>query len=191
MQRWDFINYLIEKYGYERYLEIGLDAGHNFSQVKCEVKESVDPSSNPTHKMTSDEYFERIAPLQNKWDIVFIDGLHHAQQVSRDIKNSLNHLAENGSIVLHDCNPVTELHQRVPRASSHWNGDVWKAVADYRSVGGRCLVVNTDEGLGWIHHSLPSPKPFEVEYTYQALEKNRHLYLGLVDSVEETPDVTE
>ena len=182
MHRWDFINHLIDKYGYKRYLEIGLEAGINYQKVQCEVKESVDPASNPTHKMTSDEYFERIAPTQDKWDIVFIDGLHHADQVARDIQNSLSRLTENGSIVLHDCNPIYELHQRVPRASAHWNGDVWKAVADYRSVGGRCVVVDTDEGLGWIHKSLNAPEPFEVEHTYDALEKNRNLYLGLLDS---------
>jgi hypothetical protein len=32
---------------------------------------------------------------------------NHADQVSKDIENSLNHLHHNGFIVMHDCNPVS------------------------------------------------------------------------------------
>lgn len=133
----------------------------------------------PTYKMTSDQFFEQIAPGLDKWDIIFIDGLHESHQVDKDIENSLRSLTPNGSIVIHDCNPQDEIRQRVPRESRQWNGDVWKSVAKYRSQGGRCVVIDTDEGLGWIHRSLEPPEPFEVEYTYQALDKNRELYLGL------------
>ena len=185
MKRWQFINKLIKKYKYQRYLEIGHDKGLNFGRVRCRDKASVDPGFppydyvKPTYKMTSDQFFEQIAPGLYKWDIIFIDGLHESHQVDKDIENSLRSLTPNGSIVIHDCNPQDEIRQRVPRESRQWNGDVWKSVAKYRSQGGRCVVIDTDEGLGWIHRSLEPPEPFEVEYTYQALDKNRELYLGL------------
>ena len=185
MKRWQFINKLISRYKYQRYLEIGYDKGLNFRRVRCREKVSVDPAfppyeyATPTYKMTSDQFFEEVAPTLAKWDIVFIDGLHHSEQVDKDIENALRYLTPDGSIVIHDCNPQEEIHQIVPRQSRQWNGDVWKSVAKYRSQGGRCVVMDTDEGLGWIHRSLEAPEPFDVEYTYQSLDKNRELYLGL------------
>lgn len=42
--RTDIINYLIWKQGYRSYLEIGLDDPEpNFTKIRCELKESVDP----------------------------------------------------------------------------------------------------------------------------------------------------
>jgi predicted O-methyltransferase YrrM len=112
IKRTDVINYLISKYGYKKYLEIGVrKASDNFNKIKCETRVGVDPKPRGvcTHKMTSDDFF-----LQNKkmFDIVFIDGLHIEEQVEKDIKNSLAILAANGTIVVHDCNPPTEWHQR-------------------------------------------------------------------------------
>lgn len=189
MKRYNLINLLIENFNYQRYLEIGLDTGHNFNQIKCENKESVDPAKDayqhakPTYVMTSDKFFTERAPHLDKWDIIFIDGLHHADQVDRDIENALKFLTPNGSIVLHDCNPLTELAQRVPRESREWNGDVWKSIAKFRSTSTThgCIVINSDHGLGWIHSTLPLAEPFNPEYTYTALQQHRTQYLGLVE----------
>ena len=80
MKRTDIINKLIQTNNYENYLEVGLDDGINFNNIKIKNKVSVDPAegiyskSLPTHKMTSDEFFNKN---KNKFDIVFIDGLHH------------------------------------------------------------------------------------------------------------------
>ena len=57
---------------------------------------------------TSDEYFESIKDTEVKYDIIFIDGLHHNEQVLKDVENSLKHLSEGGSIVCHDCLPSEE-----------------------------------------------------------------------------------
>ena len=62
--------------------------------------------------MTSDEFFEQN---KEKFDIVFIDGLHHSEQVYKDILNSLNILNEDGTIICHDMNPTEEFRQIVPR----------------------------------------------------------------------------
>lgn len=125
MIRADVINKFIEERNYSTYLEIGLDIpSNNFLKIKCLNKESCDPfldrevpaSTVPylTYQMTSDELFNSISK-NHKWDIIFIDGLHHKEQVLRDVINSLEHLNENGVVILHDCLPTTEKMQLVPR----------------------------------------------------------------------------
>ena len=57
----------------------------------------IDPVEGGTHKMTSDEFFYNN---NDKFDIIFIDGLHQYEQVIKDVKNSLNCLTKNGII---DC----------------------------------------------------------------------------------------
>ena len=54
--------------------------------------------------MTSDDFF-RIN--KNKFDVIFIDGLHEYQQAVNDIENSLGCLNENRVILLDDCLPRT------------------------------------------------------------------------------------
>ncbi|MEN8250743.1 MAG: class I SAM-dependent methyltransferase [Bacteroidota bacterium] len=155
-KRHDLINMLIDHFLYKRYLEIGVDKSANFTSIRCESKTSVDPAeglyahAKPTYQITSDEFFRNVAPTLEKFDIIFIDGLHHHKQVNRDIENSLKYLNENGSIVLHDCNPAKEIHQSVPRKSTLWNGDVWKSIVEFRNTNKElgCLVIDTDYGLG-------------------------------------------
>ena len=91
MKRHEIINLLITKNNYKSYLEIGLDNGFNFSRIEINNKISVDPAlgqyshANPTYKLTSDDFFSQN---KNRYDIIFIDGLHHSEQVYKDIKNS-------------------------------------------------------------------------------------------------------
>ena len=197
LYRWDVINTLIKKYGYKNYLEIGLAHGDCYDKISCTKKANVDPMDDPNqrvpmYKMTSDEFFENEAPSLEKWDIIFIDGLHRDFQVDKDIENSLKFLNKNGSIVLHDCSPAEERHQlisekggRVSAAitgTKEWNGDVWKSIVKFRSTNKDfgCMVINSDYGLGWINESIEIAEPFEYELTYKALESNRQEYLGLV-----------
>ncbi len=62
----------------------------------------------------------------------FIDGLHTEEQVDKDVENSLKHLSPNGTIMLHDCNPPTEWHQRSYEDfcsnPCEWNGTCWRSV---------------------------------------------------------------
>ena len=69
----------------------------------------------------------------DKFDLIFIDGLHIYDQVKKDILNSLDVLNEKGFILLHDCFPLKYLDQAVPRAQKHWNGDVWRAILESRT----------------------------------------------------------
>lgn len=87
-QRYDLLNFLIAKNRYSSYLEIGIDKGHNFAQINAERKIGVDPASVgfAEYLMTSDAFFARN---QEKFDLIFVDGLHLHEQVLRDVKNGL------------------------------------------------------------------------------------------------------
>ena len=146
------MNLYIEKNGYKDYLEIGLDSGICRDSVNIENKTTVDPdvrTMNPTHLMTSDEFF-----AQNKetFDIIFIDGLHHGEQVLKDIQNSLEILNDGGMIFCHDMMPTTEEVQRVPRPIPHgvWTGDGWKAWAKLKGTMDNLnmFIVGDDWGVG-------------------------------------------
>lgn len=193
MTRTQIINGLIEKHGYEDYLEIGVNTSSqwkwNWPNVKIENKDGVDPNPdvNATYPVTSDEFFEKH--ISKKYDIVFVDGLHIFEQAYRDIKNSLDNLFENGTIVVHDCNPVTEITQRRERASDAWHGDVWKAIVKLRmeEIGLTISTVDTDEGCAIIRRGsqiLLPVSPDEDPYDYSFLERRRVEALNLI-SVEE------
>ena len=159
IKRFDIINYLIEKYKLVNYLEIGVFQGENIRKVKAFHKDGVDPGAEGyvvpevNYPMTSDDFFDLLKGHEDiKYDIIFIDGLHHADQVKKDIRNSLNHIVEGGFILLHDCNPVSYEAQLVPRQTIAWNGDVWEAFVDFKAhyPKMKCSVIDTDFGVGVI-----------------------------------------
>lgn len=146
--RWDLIEYLIKKYNYTNYLEIGCDRDQLFSKVKIQNKVGVDPFSGGTVRKTSDKFF-----LENneKFDIIFIDGLHIYSQVKKDILNSVQCLKPNGIVLVHDCMPDSVGKQAVPRYKMQWNGDVWKAIVDLRQKNNlEIYTCEIDQGIGII-----------------------------------------
>lgn len=187
MTRTELINSLIEKNNYIYYLEIGVNSpsqpGYNWVGVNIPVKHGVDPNVETTYKMTSDDFFENH--ISQKYDIIFVDGLHLHEQVYRDIINSINNLNENGIVVIHDCNPVTEITQRRERVSDAWHGDVWKAIVQLRMENEFLEIntVNTDEGCGLIKkgkQELLKVEENENYYDYKFLERNRENAINLI-----------
>lgn len=130
IKRWDLIQNIIDKKKYDNYLEIGCDKDQSFSKIKVKNKIGVDPVSGGNIRSTSDQFF---SSNRNKFDIIFIDGLHHYEQVIKDVNNSLQILNDNGFILLHDCLPRSIAHQAIPRYRGSWNGDVWKALVELRT----------------------------------------------------------
>ena len=128
--RHNLIQYIIDKYNFLNYLEIGCDKNQTFSEINIKYKIGVDPISGGTIRDTSDNFFNNNSM---KFDIIFIDGLHEYSQVIKDIHNSLNILNDDGFILIHDCLPRTMAHQAVPRYRGSWNGDVWKAIVELRT----------------------------------------------------------
>ena len=152
--RYDIINFLIDKFKYNSYLEIGTKTGKCTMLIKAKIKETVDPVLVPnakyyteiTYNMTSDEAFKIIKEKNKKYDIIFIDGLHTGEQVDKDIINSLEVLNPGGAIVLHDCNPlkVTDLDPQLR------NGTCYKSIVKLRCTRDDLFVctVDTDHGCG-------------------------------------------
>ena len=128
--RWDLIQFLIDKYEYSSYLEIGCDKDQSFSKIEISHKVGVDPISGGTIRKTSNDFFRAN---KKKFDLIFIDGLHHYEQVIEDIDNAIDILNDNGHILVHDCLPRTIAHQAIPRYRGSWNGDVWKAIVELRT----------------------------------------------------------
>jgi len=185
MKRTDIINALIAKYGYTSYLEVGTqDPASNFEKINAEYKVSIDPFpiGIVTFTGTSDEYFESIAE-DVKYDIIFIDGLHHSDQVLKDIENSLNHLSKNGTIVCHDCLPSTEKMQERDDHGGEWTGDVWKAIAELRveRIDLDIKVVDTDYGCGIIRRGTNVPYETTQDYlTYSHYSANKYRMLNVI-----------
>lgn len=200
--RSEIINYLLSlDQNQKKYLEIGVrNPAHNFNLINAEVKYSVDPGlefeTNPVDfKMTSDIFFEKLSTneiLQNniRFDVIFIDGLHLAEQVERDISNSLKFIKDDGFIVLHDCNPPSEWHAREKQrywntpALDNWNGTTWKAFLKYRSNSllFSCCI-DTDWGVGIISKKRRIGNPTLVKnpfFEFHILEKNRKESLNLM-----------
>ncbi len=148
LSRIEILNKIISSQKYSRYLEIGTFKDELFSNIKCEKKIGVDPFSGGTHRMTSDKFFE----INNeKFDCIFIDGLHHYSQVIKDINNSIEILNDKGVILIHDCLPNNLMEQQIPRMTLNWNGDVWKAFVECRTKTYLdCYTCYADWGIGVI-----------------------------------------
>ena len=188
LNRWDVINILIRKNNYKSYLEVGTqDPTSNFNKIEIQHKVSIDPfpRGEVTFVGTSDEYFESISE-DVKYDIIFIDGLHHNDQVLKDIENSLNHLSNTGIIVCHDCLPTTEnMHERNDHGGV-WLGDVWKAMAELRveRIDLDIKVIDTDLGCGLIKTGTNVPHMTNenyLTYSYYNLHKWQLMNIISVD----------
>ena len=191
-KRYHLVNYLVRTQGYTRYLEIGVrDPRCNFDRIRVARKEAVDPAPvRPiAHTMTSDDFFsfmDKTRPT-DQFDLVFIDGLHLAEQVERDVENSLRFLSPKGTLVLHDCNPPDEAAQTesFDGTAKVWTGTVWKAWAKLRATRNdlSMCVVDIDLGCGVIRkgeqNCYPAPTRYE-QLDYAFLAEHRREVLNLV-----------
>lgn len=156
MTRTDIINFLIQKFNFKNYLEIGVQYPQsNFDKIEIESKTGVEPYPitelhDTIIKATSDEFFAELKDNE-KWDIIFIDGLHTREQCLADILNSLKHLSPNGTILVHDCLPTAEYQTTHEDNGREWTGDVWKSIVDIKAKDGLDVsTIDTDWGIGCI-----------------------------------------
>lgn len=204
MMRYDIINLLINKFEYKNYLEIGVAYKRwCFDHVQVNKKTSVDPGyeifdESYDYKMESNTFFSAVGSGKtefkpnHKWDIIFIDGLHLAEQVEIDILNALEYLSPNGTIVMHDCSPPNEMIARETYKPTwphpdEWCGTVWKAFYKLRhtrpDLEMRC--VDTDWGVGIIRRGnqvlAPADNPY---YSFNKFASKRKEYLNLISPEE-------
>lgn len=129
----------------DRYLEIGVEYGETFNMVHFLDKIGVDPDPKFTpnigqlYKNTSDEYFMNIISSEKVFDVIFIDGMHQAEYILRDINNCIKVLSTGGIIFIDDVLPFNYNEQlKIPikhyyengilKYGEHWTGDVWKVL---------------------------------------------------------------
>jgi hypothetical protein len=205
------INHLIKTNNFTKYLEIGVnDPVYNFDEIICKHKHSVDPcvefvTAKVDYKNTSDDFFELLdnskldLPKDYKWDVIFIDGLHQANQVERDFDNAFKHLSDNGFILVHDTNPPTLHHAREDYILDNgnrapWNGTVWKCIYKLNATR-KDLVIHTvgdcknpqgfDNDICWglsiINRGEQECCDFDNSfYEYREFEKNRDRHLNMI-----------
>jgi hypothetical protein len=183
MDRITIIQIYIDKLKAKKYLEIGMGSGVNFASVNCDYKVCVDPTPTVpvSFSLTSDDFFRQNT---EKYDVIFIDGLHWSEQVYKDIINSLDVLNEDGVIICHDMNPHSEIIQRYPIAipSSEWTGDCWKAWVKLKTERNDLymFVIDTDYGCGVITKGQQELINVDEELTWELLNKNRKELLNLI-----------
>jgi hypothetical protein len=205
MNHTQLLNYLVDKYNLQSYLEIGVqNPANNFDRIKVAKKWAVDPCLvHPFYKNTgsawaisgtewkyfsveSDKFFR--VPKCN-FDLIFIDGLHHADQVQRDFENSLKCLNDGGFIVIHDCLPEKEETTHVPRDSKCWHGDVYKwamkVYCNYQFVNFVTLNVDCGCMLVWKEPRQLGP-PFILlgQSFWDFYIKNRKDYMRIIEPSE-------
>jgi hypothetical protein len=150
--------------------------------------------------MESDTFFakEEARLVGCGVDVAFIDGLHTFSQSLKDVENTLKYLNNNGVIILHDCNPLSEAaaisaksisevqKMNPPDFTGVWNGDVWKTIAYLRAIRKdlRIFVLDCDSGLGILTKEAPeSMLNYSAEkirnLSYHDLSKDRQSILNL------------
>ena len=151
----ELINCIAKRIDAHSYLEIGVETGLTFNQVNVFQKTGVDPrfqfdyqgdlrANLSFHEITSDEFFKKLAKNEikdQKFDLVFIDGLHVFEQVVKDFMNVINHMNLGGVIVIDDTVPIDEFSALPSQKDCYrlriesgrhndgsWHGDVYKLI---------------------------------------------------------------
>ena len=107
-------------------------------------------------------------------------------------------MKQNGVILMHDCNPISEAESyptdpsnrdsivNLPVWTGAWCGEVWKTITHFRSTRAdlNIFVLDCDQGIGVITKGSPddildySPEAIN-NLTYRDLERNRERILNL------------
>jgi hypothetical protein len=207
------IGRLAEALGARTYLEIGVGRGGTFRSVTMPQRTGVDPAfrfdtqlvadeSTRLFETTSDAWFASLA-FDTTFDIVFLDGLHTAEQTYRDLCHALAHTHRRSVILLDDTLPSDPWSAVPDRARSlrlrglqdpdgvPWHGDVFKVVAlihgfhgdlDYRTIVGS----GNPQTLIWRGgRDDPGPPPLTLD------EIARLTYFDLLERRELLREATE
>ncbi len=157
------------------YLEIGCASNINFDSICLTNKVGVDPDMGGTYRLTSDAYFKKYP--DNKFDLIFLDGLHTYKQTKKDLVNALKVLNEGGVIVLDDFIPRDWKGHFTPRVQTQWNGDIWKISFELLNAkglefriltidGGQCVIFKKQKET-YIPDSYDEFKDLPFQYLYE------------------------
>lgn len=187
----EIINRIIEETGSKSFLEIGYGNGHNFDKIKCDIKLATDPTLKGSvfddkkqeylYNKESDDFWDEKE--LDDIDVIFIDGLHHADQVRKDIINAMK--CNPKAIILHDTMPHSKAMQEVPRTTKEWTGDCWKAAVGFHQSypDVRFETYRSDYGLSVFYpEGKKVKKHFEkIDLTYEEFKENEVELLCVID----------
>lgn len=186
------------------YVEIGVHEGHSLAFVQPgtrtigvdpEPKVAEPPDGCTIVTATSDDFFADPRALAGeRIDLAFADGLHLWEQTLRDVANLERHSSPDGTILIHDCNPIDEITSARKRTTMIWSGDVWKTVVALRryrpdlSVStvdveptGLAIVTGLDPESTVLHDRYDKIVATIDELTYADIESgDRTQLLGLI-----------
>lgn len=150
----DRINRLLRHAPRGTYLEVGVQSGRTFTTVQAGTCVGVDPrfrfdvtaldpATHLTMETTSDEFFAQApafmaAAAIEDFGVVYLDGLHTADQTYRDLVSALSLLHPAGAILIDDVVPSDVYSSLTPQSramskraiagstTEDWHGDVFK-----------------------------------------------------------------
>lgn len=197
MTRPELLNLIAKQIDAKSYLEIGVQTGKTFRRVDVERKVGVDPDplSEATVLLKSDQFFRRN---KEKFDLVFVDGLHEASAAYVDTINSLNFLNDGGIIVLDDVAPKKEEWTTKEPTAFHWTGDVWKSwirlcaeLGEYNKSH-ELILLDEEFGLGVIipkeiaKKSGSKLKSLPVNLNWNWFDENRESLFSSLDELKKS-----
>ena len=128
-----FVQYIGAQTKPNVYLELGVDEGTTFLMIAPfvsraiavdkkipECLEDYETYEMETNEFFGDEWFKEEA------DLIFIDADHSYEEAKRDLKNALEILSDDGTIIMHGTDPISNFMADNPVAC----GDVYKVVDD-------------------------------------------------------------
>ena len=126
LSRAEVVQAILNLFDQPGYLEIGVNQGETFLKLQARRKVAVDPEflfaaeniftstrTEEYHEVTSDSYFGTIVTQADKFDVIYIDGLHTFEQTLRDLLNAILVLTPHGVIIVDDVIP-NSYHAALP-----------------------------------------------------------------------------
>ena len=154
-KRCDVINLIAKKINAKKYLEIGIqNPNQNFNIINIGYKLGVDKAPVVGHhdvlEISSDQFFSDIKGTEIKYDIIFIDADVTWKQSTIDVNNALNHITENGFVILHNVHPPRQYIQLEPKLPDmgRWCGGSWKTFATLRMTRSDLWMATIPDGMG-------------------------------------------
>ena len=165
----EVLNKLIKDNEYESYLEFG-ENDETFQQIELKKREFTEHS---------DLYHSK-----NKFDMIFIDGVHTAEVSMKDFRIAIELLNKGGMIVFHDTNPPDSSFATKHYSKGGWCGEVWKTIIQIRQHK-KYDVVTYDVDMGYsvvtVEENKDLLEKFEVGIMiYDDMGNNKKRYLNLL-----------
>jgi hypothetical protein len=171
LQKYDIVNILARKHGYQRYLEICTPTtGWKFAKID---KRAFQVCHRLIYRCPDDfedgqeinfrsrgESSENLLDPRFKYDVVFVDPWHTFDCSLRDLHLGLAALAEGATMVVHDCCPAEAECVTPQYKEGGWCGVTYCAYVDFL-LGRSDLVyctVNTDFGCGVVRRRRQGEK---------------------------------